>query len=135
MPEVESASPCTTTLVATGPSPLLVNTSESNVSRAMPLAASDAPPVKELSSQPRPGLAGGLEQGQAPTPPTPGSHTDTPGTPHPGGLPHFAIQRSPSKLGPQLPPMKSAGPLPSSCMASAVAGRRTLPRVDQLPPS
>src|SRR6187455_1851078 len=64
-PPAASELPCKTTLVALGRSPLVVNSTLSYESRAMPLAASDAPPVLELLSQPRPGAAGGLPQGQA----------------------------------------------------------------------
>ncbi len=51
----------------------------SAASSASPLARTLAPPVPELLSQPRPGAAGGFEQGQPTTPPAPGSQNSIPG--------------------------------------------------------
>ena len=51
-------------LNALGRSPLVVNTRESDDSRAVPCAASVAPPVADELSQPRPGPPGGFRHGQ-----------------------------------------------------------------------
>jgi hypothetical protein len=60
-------------LVALGVSPLVAKASVSFESTDAPLAASCAPPVNALLSQPLPALPGGLAHGQALTLPAPGS--------------------------------------------------------------
>src|SRR5258706_2860046 len=54
-------------------SPLVVRTRLSDERNGPPVAERTAPPVPEELSQPRPDPAGAFEQGQAITPPTPGS--------------------------------------------------------------
>jgi hypothetical protein len=66
--------PWSTTLVAVGFSPLVVNTSVSDERYATPDAERIAPPVAAELSQPWPDPAGGFAHGQGITPSTPGSH-------------------------------------------------------------
>src|SRR5580765_6125137 len=61
-------------LVAVGFSPPVVKTRLSDERCVSPDAARTAPPVAAELSQPLPGPPGGFEQGQAITPPIPGSH-------------------------------------------------------------
>src|SRR5262245_58139853 len=102
-------------LVAVGFSPLVVNTTVSYEMRAMPVAASAAPPVFALLLQPTPLVAGALSHGHAITPLAPGSHIEAPGNPQSGVSPHFARWRSPESIVfVNNPPANSAGPFPSS---------------------
>jgi hypothetical protein len=66
------AEPARRMLVAVGVSPDVLNWRESAVKDADPSESIDAPPVVELLSQPWPVVEGGLPQGQAITPASPG---------------------------------------------------------------
>src|ERR1043165_568541 len=57
--------PCSTIVVLVARSPLVVKTSVSFASDALPLALIEAPPVASLLSQPRPAPAGGFAHGQS----------------------------------------------------------------------
>src|SRR5262245_47433691 len=73
-PAAITALPCSTMLDATGVSPCVVNTRLSVERFVNPLGVTNAPPVAEELSQPRPVPTGGFEHGQVTTPAIPGSH-------------------------------------------------------------
>src|SRR5690348_12280934 len=78
-PEEISALPCSRMLVAVGFSSVVLNTTVSPPSEAVPVELNSAPPVAEELSQPRLPPEGGLAHGQASTPLEPGTQMSVPG--------------------------------------------------------